>query len=189
MRGADGDREIRIAGIGDAQVAIARLDQTARADKGRIPAIAGRHHDGDATADQPVYFNAERTLAAGEPTRVEIVTQAHIRTVNEQAFTVLIPALDLIDGHEHPTHLALTGSLFGGCVRAENIGNDLEADQLGFRRDATDGTQRVAALGNRLVGRFVTRLDAYNEIAFRIGGLPASGDDTGDMRSVAEAID
>src|SRR6185295_12323504 len=98
--------------------------ETAGGDKRRVAAVTGRDDHHHAATHQTIHFDTQRALAAGKPPWIEIVTEAHVHAMNQQAFAVLIPALDLVDGHEHPAHFALPGSLL---IRAgaEDIGNHL----------------------------------------------------------------
>ena len=84
MRRADGDGEVGVARVIDRQ----SHSRAGRADRGlerAVAGIAGGDHDDDAGFHQAIDLDAERALAAGEPLRLEVVAEAHVHAVDEQA--------------------------------------------------------------------------------------------------------
>ena len=64
-----------------------------------VAGVAGRDDHHDAGLDEPIDFDAQRALAAGEPFGLEVVAEAHVHAVNEQAAAV---AVDLLDVRRSP---------------------------------------------------------------------------------------
>src|SRR5205823_15035869 len=47
--------------------------------------------------DETIHFDAKRTLPAGEPFRLEVITQAHVHAMNEQPASIAIDLLNMPD--------------------------------------------------------------------------------------------
>ncbi len=176
VRGADGDREVGIARIVDGQ----RHARAGRADGGFQRAVArvagGDHHD-HAGLHQPIDLDAERALAAGEPLRLEIVAEAHVDAVDEQAAAVAVDLLHVVDGRDQIADRAF-------AVLIEHP----QADQLASRRHAADALQ-LASAGIRRPrcpssGSAKPRPAADSLRRVR-RHAPFARDDPGDVRAVA----
>ena len=174
MRGTGSDGEFGVAGVCDRHVAEFFERRAGFREERRIAAIARGDHDGYAAAHQAIDFDAERALSAGEPARIEIVTEAEVGAVDQQAFAVLVPLLDAVDGAQHVAD-------FAGAIGADYF----QAEQLAARRYAGDGSQWFELEIRRFVG-FVACFAAGNWSG-RIC-VPVACDDSGYVRSVTRFV-
>src|SRR5437016_5670684 len=160
--------------------------------EGRVPRITrGDNHD-DAALDEAIHLNAKGALPTAEPARVEVIAEAHVDAVNRasrvdrQPFTVLVPRLNLINGLEDPTHLALARGLLAFDT---SIGDDLEADEFSRGSNSRNRAQTFPLLDGFAAFRlFVSVLASRDPAAGRIGRFPVTGNNSRNMRAVPQSI-
>ena len=83
MGGPDGDGEIGIAGIIDAQTHARRKRRSSGQIERSIAGVAGSHDNDHTRADQPFHFHTERALTAREPFGLKIVADTDVYTLDQ----------------------------------------------------------------------------------------------------------
>ena len=105
MRRADGNGEVGVARIIDRECHA----RACRADRGlerAVARVAGGDHDDDAGFHQAIDLDAERALAAREPLRLEVISEAHVHAVDEQPPSLAVDLLHVVDRGDEIAHRA-----------------------------------------------------------------------------------
>ena len=96
-----------------------------------VPGVACGHDDHYATPDEPIDFDAERALPAGEHLSVEVVADAQVHAMNAQQLRVVVHTLPDVDERPHDVaHTAFT-----------RLVDDLQAHEQAFWSDAVQRRQ------------------------------------------------
>jgi hypothetical protein len=101
------DREFRISGIVDREHESSAGGAGLGAERS-VSRVSGGDHHHHAGADQAVDFDTDRTLSAGEPSRIEFIAQAQIDAVNEVLTAVIVDTLHRVERRDDACDVALS---------------------------------------------------------------------------------
>lgn len=105
--GSDGDSEIGISRIIDAQTHTRRKRGARGQIERSVTSISGGDDNDNSGADQPFHFHTERTLTAGEPLGFKTMAQAQIDAMNVKPSAIAVDFLNVVKRADNVTDLSL----------------------------------------------------------------------------------
>ena len=178
VHGAYRHGELRVAGIGDRSLMRRGFGRVVGRRDLAVARIAGRHDHHDARPDEPVDFDAERTLAGGEPAGKERIAQTQIEAVHLDVAAELVDALEIADCRQQIAHPA-------ALARPQHP----EAHDLAIG-GKTENRILVLFIDDRDVVDRVVGPDRLPDLDPALRGRPRlAGDNSRDVGAVADAVD